>query len=72
MTDSELNIFALLSDTMRYKVISARKQAKMSVSDLAKCCGWNEEYLIQIEKGEREITPEILAKVLDAVRYFQV
>jgi len=66
-----MDIFALLKDTMRKKIISVRQNADLSVFELAERCGWDENYLRQIELGELEVTPEILAKVLDATKYFQ-
>ena len=71
MTDNNMDILALLKDTMRKKIISARQQAGLSVSELADKCGWEENYLMLMEQGKVEITPEILARVLDSTKYFQ-
>lgn len=71
MTDNNMDILALLKDTMRKKIISARQQAGLSVLELADKCGWEENYLMLMEQGKVEITPEILARVLDSTKYFQ-
>ena len=71
MTENNMDIFALLKETMRKKIISVRTSLGLSVSELAEKCGWDESYLSLLEQGEQEITPEILAKVLDVTKYFQ-
>lgn len=71
MTENNMDIFALLKETMRKKIISVRTSLGLSVSELAEKCGWDESYLSSLEQGEQEITPEILAKVLDVTKYFQ-
>ena len=71
MTENNMNVFALLKNTMRKKIISVRNSSGLSVSELAEKCGWDENYLRLLEQGEQEITPEVLAKVLDATKYFQ-
>ena len=71
MTDNNMDILALLKDTMRKKIISARQQAGLSVLELADKCGWEDNYLMLMEQGKVEITPEILARVLDSTKYFQ-
>ncbi len=71
MAESTLNILALLGDTMRKKIITARCKSKLSIAELAERCGWSEDILLKMEQGEQEITPEAFAKILDAIKYFQ-
>ena len=71
MVKTELDVFALLNETMRNKIIAVRKQHNLSLAELAKQCGYDEAELLQMEQGQKEVTPEVLAKILDVVKYFK-
>ena len=71
MVKTELDVFALLNETMRNKIIAVRKQHNLSLAELAKQCGYEEAELLQMEQGQKEVTPEVLAKILDVVKYFK-
>ena len=71
MIENELDIFELLNGTMRNKIIDVRKQAGLSIAELAERCGLNEQELTEMEKGNIAVTPEILAKILGCLKYFQ-
>ena len=51
MIENELDIFELLNGTMRNKIIDVRKQAGLSIAELAERCGLNEQELTEMEKG---------------------
>ena len=71
MTESEPDIVNLLGNTMRHKIVAVRIKSGLSVAELAEKCGWSEDELRQMEQGEQDVTPAVLTKVLDAIKYFQ-
>ena len=63
-------IDAMLYEPCRRKIISLRQAKGWSVEEMAEKTGIEAETLKKIEKGEYEITPEVLRKILDVCGHF--
>ena len=59
MIGMELDVLALLTNTMRNKIVETRKKTGMSIKQMAEKCGLLEKDLIDMENGKKEVTPEI-------------
>ena len=63
-------IKALIQKQSRRKLVDLTQNTDCSMDQLARLSGVNEEVLSAMINGEREITPNMLARILDVYYYF--
>lgn len=63
-------IKALIQKQSRRKLVELTQNTDCSMDQLARLSGVNEEVLSAMINGEREITPNMLARILDVYNYF--
>ena len=63
-------IKALIQKQSRRKLVELTQNTDCSMDQLARHSGVNEEVLSGMINGEREITPNMLARILDVYNYF--
>ena len=63
-------IKALIQKQSRRKLVELTQNTDCRMDQLARLSGVNEEVLSAMINGEREITPNMLARILDVYNYF--